>query len=576
MKSNNPRQMQEVRPLDVQAQDTTALAAVEAALKSSLDECSRLRQQLSEVTGRLNATRGECNSRRPLTAAAYSTHRMTPAETEWCRQRLRPCMPEALARVLRQPQAKAPDAQVEKEAECCEGGGTMVQVGTMRPLSGRVQRITSFIGAEPFDCVSVMRRSHSNSLIVYHTVSPVSESLSSSRKGSELKRRTSSRAELLASFAPPAAFPYQNELFDPSSSFVHRLVRLLQEGYGTTALTLTQMSNTTKQALRDDAAMNNLGPLSLELSRDLPMLIMVKDIQVHAADYMKTVLHENQLVPPRRRWPPTFTLQRRPGLLQFLKEQLSEFQSPTTFSTRSSESEAPDLSYSDNGHQLRYFITDPTDDEPWVRIDLRPWLFVVSAYSLASYHPVRQGPVPRNWRLEGSPDGVRWHTLKEHKDDDSLSGNVNFGCWYVDRVPCAPIEKEVSKLTLSMSQQAGLQHVEPADAKGEQDGTKPAAPAPPPPQLLPIPFSVFRVVGTGPNAFGGKQLQISALELYGRLLFCCCGKTMEQAPCSYFGDSSVRSEKAAPARPLFFRKFTALPPEPVAKKKGKKAPPKRR
>ena len=215
MKSNNPRQMQEVRPLDVQAQDTTALAAVEAALKSSLDECSRLRQQLSEVTGRLNATRGECNSRRPLTAAAYSTHRMTPAETEWCRQRLRPCMPEALARVLRQPQAKAPDAQVEKEAECCEGGGTMVQVGTMRPLSGRVQRITSFIGAEPFDCVSVMRRSHSNSLIVHHTVSPVSESLSSSRKGSELKRRTSSRAELLASFAPPAAFPYQNELFDP-------------------------------------------------------------------------------------------------------------------------------------------------------------------------------------------------------------------------------------------------------------------------------------------------------------------------------------------------------------------------
>jgi len=74
----------------------------------------------------------------------------------------------------------------------------------------------------------------------------------------------------------------------------------------------------------------------------------------------------------------------------------------------------------------------------------------------------------RTWRLEGSKDGQKWVTIREHDGDTHLNGMSQLCSW------STPMTKDA--------------------------------------------FRYFRVQQTGPNSDGGHNLCIGNMELYGTVI----------------------------------------------------------
>ena len=63
-----------------------------------------------------------------------------------------------------------------------------------------------------------------------------------------------------------------------------------------------------------------------------------------------------------------------------------------------------------------------TEDEPGssFTFDLQDYQVCLSGYALRHGAEAGEGMCLRNWRLEGSLDGIQWHTLREHVDDTTI------------------------------------------------------------------------------------------------------------------------------------------------------------
>jgi len=115
------------------------------------------------------------------------------------------------------------------------------------------------------------------------------------------------------------------------------------------------------------------------------------------------------------------------------------------------------------------FITDASDVAPVFTIDLHQRMIVPSHYTLRHAAPDGVNAL-RNWRLEASDDGRLWVPLRIHVNDKSLDARGSAHTWPITLNP-----------TLSG------------------------------------PFSMFRVVGVGPNSSDNSVLCLSGFEIYGKL-----------------------------------------------------------
>eukprot|EP01006_Ploeotia_vitrea_P047968 TRINITY_DN67182_c0_g1_i1.p1 TRINITY_DN67182_c0_g1~~TRINITY_DN67182_c0_g1_i1.p1 ORF type:complete len:275 (+),score=-3.28 TRINITY_DN67182_c0_g1_i1:113-937(+) len=120
------------------------------------------------------------------------------------------------------------------------------------------------------------------------------------------------------------------------------------------------------------------------------------------------------------------------------------------------------------------YFTTLNKPHSWVSIDFGYSALVPTHYSMSSCHPIYSGYYPRYWEFQASNDAKNWVTLRKHVDDRSITRNQPFGCWPLDDGP-------VSQSNL--------------------------------------PYRYFRVWQFGTNSFGSNELQVSALEVYGRFMF---------------------------------------------------------
>jgi hypothetical protein len=237
----------------------------------------------------------------------------------------------------------------------------------------------------------------------------------------------------------------------------------------------------------------------------------------------------------------------------------------------------------------------------WVCLDFRPWVITPESYALASYHPIQQGPVPRNWELQCSMDGSTWRTLRSHVEDDTISGDSDFGVWDIPPVNLTdgwsakcPYKKQ-RRLSRSRSidssicsgggggvspgkegdlagsiSSPGVANVTPKKASAtspsttflsapkEEEATPSAKVEGAPedgteeeggeeegegPKTERWPCSMLRIVATGLNSLGSTHLQVAALEVYGRILCSAPGSSTE-AKASYFAASGPSSSKS--------------------------------
>ena len=165
---------------------------------------------------------------------------------------------------------------------------------------------------------------------------------------------------------------------------------------------------------------------------------------------------------------------------------------------------------------IPYFSTDNSPKQ-WITIDLGAVLVIPQAYSFASAQPIMAGQFPRSWRFEGSLDTISWTLLKQHHNDLSFSKRTPYGVWFLDAI--------------------------------DNCDNKPIGSY----------YRYFRVTMESQNSTGTHELQLSCLEIYGRLLYV--------AP-----DYPLPSHQhVLGQRPQFAETFpSALPPE--AKRADEKKP----
>jgi hypothetical protein len=192
---------------------------------------------------------------------------------------------------------------------------------------------------------------------------------------------------------------------------------------------------------------------------------------------------------------------------------------------------------------LPYFATADQPDA-WVQYDFGGVVVALTGYALCSHHPMLQGAAPRNWRLEGTLDGVTWWELRTHRDDCAINGQTgNFGIW-----PLACAGRVGSPYLPALST------------------------APPFDELVDPLVTAVRVVATGPNAAGTRQLQLAALELYGRVMHCSVPRvSSDGAPAAevdkfggHDGNMSTRSVALDHSAPGVGPKGARVAPEPKA------------
>lgn len=165
--------------------------------------------------------------------------------------------------------------------------------------------------------------------------------------------------------------------------------------------------------------------------------------------------------------------------------------------------------------EIGYFSTLNKRDQ-WVTVDLGYPALVPTHYSLASAHPMYGGYYPRNWRFEGSRDAEHWHLLSLHEDDESLTRHTPYGLWALHA----------------------------------------------PPEIFRFPMRYFRITATGPNSFGSGELQVSALELYGRAVYMSLTGPGARAPAA--------AQQRGRVGPTALPPMPAQPVEQKAPKKGRK------
>eukprot|EP00760_Papus_ankaliazontas_P025725 PhM_4_TR2859/c0_g1_i1/m.31397 len=134
---------------------------------------------------------------------------------------------------------------------------------------------------------------------------------------------------------------------------------------------------------------------------------------------------------------------------------------------------------------LHPFVTEDIEGA-WVQVVYRDVLIMPSTYSLASHCAIGKGHLPRNWRLEATLNGNNRTVLYTHIDDRAIDKDSDFAVWDL---------------------------VDPHGDMLDEDGEKVPTVAP-----YRGPFDTFRLVQTGPNILGTNHFQVTAMELYGRVL----------------------------------------------------------
>ena len=335
---------------------------------------------------------------------------------------------------------------------------------------------------------------------------------------------------------PP--FPYVDDgVPDGQSTFMHHLVFSLLHGTGTSLLCLRSISSDAATAALCEADHTGLSHFVDMMISQTPCQIFMKDIgypvslcgpqgwKVEAIAERRSsgrLARQRALLglPVRERDPLSFVEDCKQGLLHFL-QMTCDLETYPMISSSSSRATPQSCALVYRwGTPLPYFSTEAQDSWSWVQLDCRPWIFSITAYAMASYHPIQQGGVPRSWKLEGSMDGERWITLQMHQNDETIDGYSDFGVWHV-------------------SESA-------------------------------IPCSIFRIVSTGVNSLGEFGLQISCLELYGRVACLAPGMSITEAAATYFS-AGPDEEEPQRQRPISMDRVASLPEEPLPKKgKGKK------
>jgi hypothetical protein len=68
-----------------------------------------------------------------------------------------------------------------------------------------------------------------------------------------------------------------------------------------------------------------------------------------------------------------------------------------------------------------------SDSAPWIEFDFKKYRVRPTAYFLAQ----EQDHYVRNWRIEGSDDGVIWNTIRDHSNDATLTTTSRYAIFDV-------------------------------------------------------------------------------------------------------------------------------------------------
>ncbi len=232
-------------------------------------------------------------------------------------------------------------------------------------------------------------------------------------------------------------------------------------------------------------------------------------------------------------------------------------------------------------------------EQQWACIDVYPWLICPSGYAMASVHPIHQGPVPRNWVLEGACGGplpdAAGNSMSERGSMQLDSGGLENSTTSISD-PASPHSGDVPRLNASAIDETLIwtvlsEHINDTTIDGSTDFGYWRIP-----EERRIPCSRFRIRITGPNVHGTSVLQISQLEFFGRLLCSDRDTFLGEAKASYFAmadapqststtgieitpqltsSQGTKAIREPPCR-TGFRIPTSLPVEPVSKKGKKK------
>ena len=351
----------------------------------------------------------------------------------------------------------------------------------------------------------------------------------------------------------PAPFPYAFEVI-PTCTFLRKLVKTLHEGNGSTVLAVDFTTGfPIVRGILEEAedVFVGLTEFAKAMTKDgLRAVVSIREAKPHGStegtlrkeaehrQYQRhfrgsAVLAKRSSDAIKERL--SFAADRPKGLLETLAADMAPVVT-CTFSDSIAPPGGPPFSlfYPRSGMQVVYFSTR-SDADSFVTISVSPWLLCPESYAMCSIHPMYGGCVPQNWVLEGSNDGGQTFTvLRRHTNDDSFLRGSDFAVFDIPPISFVnPLTKETTTRRFI--------------------------------------GSLFRVRCTGENALGSLNLQIAALEFYGRAMTCLEVPPIQEAsrpiPASFFGDTISKTlTYGVPMRGSAVggtsKGFKPLPPQP--------------
>ncbi len=321
-----------------------------------------------------------------------------------------------------------------------------------------------------------------------------------------------------------APFPFAYELV-PAATLLRKLLRTLEEGTCSTVVHLDFTSLSIGRVLNEEAQapMAMLTAFAKALTLDgLRAIVVVREVAPPGASaaswrnaaerrqfqrHMRgsAVLATRGAAVLRERL--RFAVDRPVGLLAVLApEMASVVQCAHSSCVGTLPAGGPPftLVYPTAGQHPVYFSTQNAPDS-FVTINVSPWLLCPTSYALCSVHPMHVGSSPHNWVLEGSnDDGQSYMVLREHVNDESFLKGSDFVIFDIPPVTYThPVTKDMCTRRFS--------------------------------------GSMFRLRSTGRSALGTLNLQVAAVEFYGRAMGCTAlpplAEMSRPTPAAVFGDS---------------------------------------
>lgn len=158
-----------------------------------------------------------------------------------------------------------------------------------------------------------------------------------------------------------------------------------------------------------------------------------------------------------------------------------------------------------------FFVTANESSGEYVEIFLTRAVVCPTGYGFASCHVSGAASYPRSWRLEASTDaGVSWTLLRRHTDDRTLHHACPRAVWALSS---ASSDKQRNSsgdggaasgnCTASAQSSSNNNNNNNTSSGGGGEGAV---------------YSRFRISNEGPNSSGTWHLNISSIEIYGRVL----------------------------------------------------------